>query len=280
MYKRVVLSTLLAAATGFAGPALAADLDAILYSPNLPVTQPVEIGNGWYLRGDFGYSLSSEGAASEYTSVVVSPFATSSDTYTSSGLSDEWSGGVGVGYRFTEYLRTDATVDFGQGRFGGTRDSATPCLGEPTGTTCPSTDSGDYTTMSLLANGYVDLGTYAGFTPYVGAGAGMARVRWGTITNSSLCSDGTGTCASSTTETYEHPGEDSWRFTYALMAGMSYSLSKNLQLDLGYRYQKINSGEMFGFDSTSTAAGASGTQAYDNGFEKHEIRAGLRYSLW
>jgi hypothetical protein len=29
-----------------------------------------------------------------------------------------------------------------------------------------------------MANGYVDLGTFAGFTPYVGAGAGVTRVAW------------------------------------------------------------------------------------------------------
>ena len=64
------------------------------------------------------------------------------------------------------------------------------------------------------------------------------------------------------------------------MAGLSYDITENLKLDVGYRYQNIDSGPMFGYDSDSQLAGASGVQAYDRGFETHEIRAGLRYELW
>jgi opacity protein-like surface antigen len=34
------------------------------------------------------------------------------------------------------------------------------------------------------------------------------------------------------------------------------------------------------FDSANIVAGAAGYQAVDKGFEKHEVRVGLRYSLW
>ena len=72
----------------------------------------------------------------------------------------------------------------------------------------------------------------------------------------------------------------SWRFTYALMAGLAYDVSKSMKVDLGYRYRHIDGGSMFQFDPATMAAGASGTQGSDPGFDTHEVRLGLRYSLW
>ena len=75
-------------------------------------------------------------------------------------------------------------------------------------------------------------------------------------------------------------GDQSWRFTYALMAGLAYDVSQNLKLDLGYRYRHIDGGPMFNFDPATIAAGAGGTQGEDPGFTSHEVRLGLRYALW
>lgn len=282
MFKRVLLSSAAALLVGMISSAHAADLDNIIYSPNLPETQPVEIGNGWYLRGDLGYSFKTSGAANSYRVFTAGPPASySTNAFTSSSQKSEFSGGLGMGYNFTDYFRADATFDFMRGRFNGTTTSATACPGMPAGTTCASNDRASFSAYSLMANGYVDLGTYAGFTPYVGAGAGMTQVRWDALTNSSYCVDGGAVCPTpATVAPVQHPGVNSWRFTYALMAGMSYNISNNLKLDVGYRYQKVGSGGMFGFDSASAGAGATGNQASDRGIAKHEIRAGLRYSLW
>ena len=57
---RIVVTSCIAALTGFVSPMQAADLDQILYGSELPVTQTVEIGSGWYLRGDLGYQVSTE----------------------------------------------------------------------------------------------------------------------------------------------------------------------------------------------------------------------------
>ncbi len=64
------------------------------------------------------------------------------------------------------------------------------------------------------------------------------------------------------------------------MAGVSYDVSRNIKLDMGYKYSKIGSGNQAAFDSTNIAAGAAGYQVVDKGFAKHEVRVGLRYSLW
>ncbi len=63
--------------------------------------------------------------------------------------------------------------------------AATPCAivlpsvitGLPTITpqTCVGHSDSEIHRWDLLANGYLDLGTWDGFTPYIGAGAGVTR---------------------------------------------------------------------------------------------------------
>ena len=47
------------------------------------------------------------------------------------------------------------------------------------GVVCASTDHSSYSAWLLLANAYADIGTWYGFTPYVGAGIGGAHVQLG-----------------------------------------------------------------------------------------------------
>ncbi len=129
-----------------------------------------------------------------------------------------------------------------------------------------------------MVNGYVDLGTYVGITPYVGGGLGYTYVDWGPLSDSLFCTGPA--CPVALLANSEHDGDQSWRFTYAAMVGLAYDVSTNLKVDLGYRYRRIEGGPMFAFDPGSIAAGASGTQADDPGFSSHEVRIGLRYALW
>lgn len=255
MFMRLAAASGISALTGIAAPAYAADLDDIIYAQELPVTQTVEIGSGWYLRGDLGYSVKTRGAASSSLNFTAGPPTYTASNFDRSSIDNDWSGAIGVGYSFTDYLRGDLTFDYSEGRFRGT-----------TGTTVDTQEIEQY---GFMANAYADLGTFVGFTPYVGAGAGITRVNWGALTRDQLVGVDT-----------SHPGKESWRFTYAFMAGVSYDIAKNLKLDLGYRYSKVDGGPQFGYDAATAAAGARGVQAYDNGIEKHEMRAGLRYSLW
>lgn len=277
MFIRIAVTSCIAALTGLATSARAADLDDIIYAQELPVTQPVEIGSGWYLRGDLGYSVKTRGAASSYSVFTAGSPATYTDTaFNSSSLDGDWSGTLGVGYNFTDYLRGDLTFDYSRGDFAGTTSSAAACDGLGVGQ-CASADTQDYEQYGFMANAYVDLGTFVGFTPYVGAGAGITRVTWDTYNNDQSC---VGTLCGGTATDGTRSGTESWRFAYALMTGVSYDLTNELKLDLGYKYSKVKSGNQSSFDATRVAGGAAGYQVSDNGFEKHEVRVGLRYDLW
>ncbi len=274
-FSRFLMAGLIAAAAST--QAIAADYDPPIIVDKAPEFVPVEIGNGWYLRGDIGYTFGADVTDANYrvfNAGVYTPAA-----FNSSSLDDNYVWGIGFGYQFNSWLRADATFEGHQNDFTGTAAVALPCAGGGAGDTCSTNFSSQATTYSTLANVYGDLGTYAGFTPYVGAGAGMSRVQWGATTSVQNCV-GAGCPVVPAPVTSLHPGESSWRFTYALMAGVAYDVSQNLKVDLGYKFKQISGGDMFNFDPASAGAGATGMQGTDDGLVQHEVRLGVRYSLW
>jgi opacity protein-like surface antigen len=130
-----------------------------------------------------------------------------------------------------------------------------------------------------MLNGYVDLGTLAGFTPYLGAGIGATYVDWSNVNAVATCIDGATGCGAGSSGV-RYPGQSDWRFTYALMAGVSYDVAANVKIDLGYRFSHVAGGDMFGYSSADSAAGAAGTMGRDGSLSRHEIRIGLRITTW
>lgn len=261
---------------------LAADYEPSLYPAEEPVVdeyKPVEIGSGWYIRGDIGYAVRSSDTIEPYRTYNGGIYGT--HAWDTARVKSEWDFSAGVGYRYNDWLRGDATFDAFRGSFKGTTSDPFSC-GDPliVTTTCASNDNAAFTAYSAMANVYADLGTFVGITPYVGAGAGVTWLNWGTLTNSSYCVDGTAACPAGAATTTTHPGIGEMRLTWALMAGASYDISKNLKLDMGYRFRKISAGDMFGFDTASRTAGATGAQGRDKGLTSHDIRVGLRYEIW
>jgi opacity protein-like surface antigen len=286
MRRTFRILTSMAFAALMSGSALAADLDQIINAPQEDAYVPVEIGTGWYIRGDISYDIqtSTSGSYRTYGEVSAGPpptYAYGSADYDNFEYEagNDWS--VGMGYQFNSYLRGDLTAGYWKRGVYGTDNDTAPCLtGFATAVGCRSVDTNTATGWELMANAYADLGTYVGITPYLGAGLGMTRVSYSDLTNTAECYDATGAAISTCGYTAVHPGEDSYRFTWALMAGASYDLSKNLKFDLGYRFSHVAGGSMFGFDPATAALGATGVQGEDDGFSTHQIKAGLRYAVW
>ena len=283
--KASLRTLILATAAALPLPALAADYDPPIVIDQPVEEVPVEVGSGWYLRGDIGYNFDLQARGDfDFRDFDPASGTYSPDSFDTASVGDGVTWGVGVGYNFTDMVRADFTVDGFRADFDGTTSSAGPCVGDPpfVGTNCRSEDNADAVALSLLANGYVDLGTYVGFTPYVGGGLGYTYIDWGTLNGSNFCVDGAvAACpVNSVVARTENDGEQSWRFTYALMAGIAYDVSQNLKIDLGYRYRRIEGGPMFAFDAGSVGGGATGGAGDDPGFSSHEVRLGLRYALW
>ncbi|PSJ57275.1 porin family protein [Mesorhizobium ephedrae] len=241
-------------ASSVAVPALAADYiePPVIEAP--PVVEEVyaapDVG-GWYIRGDIDYHWTNF-RNGDY---ILYGAPGQRGKFDDGDLKGAMSLGAGIGYQVNDYFRVDLTGDyFFDADFEGSTSGF--CGGVP----CTSTDRSSMSAFLLLANAYVDLGTYHGFTPYVGAGIGGAHIKWDKLVND----DDNGRT--------EHDGGSEWRFAYAAMAGVSYCLTNRTKLDFGYRYSRIEGGDMFGYANNAGPG-------FDDGFDVHEVRGGLRYQF-
>lgn len=219
------------------GAAMAADMPDIGFAPP-PEVQ--EFGSNWYLRGDVGYvwhdtpSLSVAGITEQ--DVAWGP-------YRLGGVSQDesWSIGGGFGVKATEWLRFDFTADYrGKADF--------------SGNSFGTTFSGSADSWVLLANAYLDLGTWSGITPYVGAGIGGAGVTPSGVNDGIVTAD----------------FDTEWALAWGLMAGASIALSPNWAIDVGYRYLSI--------DDMDFRDGAD-NQLYVRDQSSQEVRIGARYLI-
>jgi opacity protein-like surface antigen len=210
-----------------------------------PVDDRVEFGTGWYIRGDLAYARDSLPNIGEL------------GTYPNASPRNTFSMGLGGGYKFTNWFRTDLTADFRQ--------------------PLRSTDVATRADVSggrwdALANGYIDLGTWWGFTPYVGAGVGGAwgRAKITTYDAAISCTNGgTVLCFHSRT-----PVALAW----ALMAGAAYEIMPHFYLDIGYRYLNLGSYSFWDPSEQASITAFTGNAATARS-QVQEIRLGLRYLI-
>ncbi|MGH6844347.1 MAG: outer membrane beta-barrel protein [Methylocella sp.] len=266
----------LATLCNLAVPAAGAD-----FGPPIPVLGPplapdrVEFASNWYIRGDIAY------AGETYPN--ISPFTFGS----SPSVLNTYSAGIGGGYKVNNYFRTDLILDY-RSQIHAVGDGATNCFinvdnptplqPNPRPATCIGHSDSEIHRWDLLANGYLDLGTWDGFTPYIGAGAG---VTWSRINQSvkftfngfpcqAMCgfTDGSNIV---TFADFDHSQSSMiYRFAWAVMAGVSIAMTDHALLDVGYRY--LDLGTVTGL---SSATGASVTQR----IRANELRAGVRYMI-
>lgn len=228
--------------------AYAADLPAPIFveEPELP---QVQIGGGWYLRGDIGYKV--------YRDPKVS-FA--SVDFKNEELDPTGVVGVGIGYRVNDYLRTDLTLDYEwNSDFRGTAD----CIDVSCTGIAYSNEFATLDVWTVLWNIYADLGYYNGFTPYVGAGVGASYVSVKNV--NAIHANG---------RRVKYPSGNKWNFSWALMAGAAYEIDENWTVDAGYRYLNIGEVQTKSFASNGEVTGIK----YEN-LAAHEVRVGLRYEF-
>jgi opacity protein-like surface antigen len=213
---------------------------------------PVEIGSGWYLRGDLGYRLyASPGLVYTETATPL--------TGTSAG--GAFSFGGGFGYQFSENFRGDLTADYAlPATFRGTLVGA--CTA---GADC--VHSMDVSVGTVMANAYWDLATIGSMTPYVGAGVGVAYVT--TSGNSAVDLNGPTTVAV--------PGASQFNFAWALMGGATWEMSPDVLVDLTFRLASFGSART---GPVPAAAGGDDTSPITTGnIIAPEIRMGMRYRI-
>ncbi|SFO47664.1 Opacity protein [Mesorhizobium sp. NFR06] len=266
-------------------PALAADYDPPIYADQAPDYQPVEVGSGWYLRGDVGYAFSHPFKHEETSSGTLNSFTDESSLFT---------GSIGMGYHVNDYLRVELnggilpTDKFAaKDKLGATCDGHTlvddgfgTINSVATSQACDLSDNASNKGYSVMANGYVDLGTYVGLTPYIGGGIGLAYNKYYRSLGARDCvevpanSAGTGGFFCDDPAGYEGQTDTAAKFNlaYSIAAGLSYQVTKNVSVDLGYEYFSVPSAKYVAYDG--------GAFNIRKGIDYQTVKLGLRYDLW
>lgn len=120
--------------------------------------------------------------------------------------------------------------------------------------------------MSVMANAYYEFDTKTKVSPYIGAGLGWARLRTaatGEIVDIILPGGATGSIPFSGSE---HRNNFAWN----IQAGLSYTITPNWVMDLGYRYTDLG-------HTKSSAVTDSGTSSAKYKIKTQEVSLGIRY---
>ena len=293
----------------------AADLPAPPPMP-APVITPLLETSGWYLRGDVGIGshknpklrttpdplagqttgwcggVDSNGNQDCYSN-LTGDYRFHNPTLSHSTFVD-----LGIGYQLNQWLRADATVSW---RGGAHLQAVDQMLvngvytqnwydasgnyvgnngGMPYNQSLRNFYRGQVSSIVGMVNGYIDLGTFWGVTPYVGAGVGVAQNRISGLTDQGHSyTNGSGW----PTGGYFSDGKKT-NFAWALMAGLSYSVTSNLKLEVGYRYMnlgKMASGASHCFNGSGANGGFDSCKwkVSSSKLESHDVRIGMRWML-
>ena len=120
-----------------------------------------------------------------------------------------------------------------------------------------------------MANAYVDLGTWCGVTPFVGAGVGLASHKLAGLNDvgGGAATGGIGIA----------PDTNQANFAWAVMAGLSLNVTPNLKMELGYRY--VDMGSIT--SNPIQCASPNGCYRETQGFHvaSQDVRLGFRYAF-
>jgi opacity protein-like surface antigen len=256
---------------------MAADLPPPLPPPVYRAPIAVETG-GWYLRGDVGVGMQNF-KSFDFTQTNAATGGPWPATWNidQKDIKDTFLIGAGIGYQWSNWLRFDFTGEYRADvkfkALGSYVNFPNPGLGR-----AADLYDGDHSAVVLLANVYLDLGTWWCLTPFVGVGAGTAYHRTAALTDIGINTDGLGASA------YGFANQDhtQWNFAWAAHAGVAYNVTNNVKIEFAYRYLNmgnVNTAEVL--CGTSGCGTGGGPRAYYTltNFYSNDFRIGMRFLL-
>src|SRR4029079_6137877 len=201
---------------------------------DMPQPVPEIVVRGWYLRGDIGYSNQH---VDELDNALYDSYDSVDNIYKDFDGAPFFA--AGIGYRWNHWFRTDITGEYrSKSDFDGL-DIAT--IG---GATIPDNYTAKKSEWVALLNGYLDIGTWHGITPFVGAGVGAANIKISDFTDVGVNVD--------SVAFMDNTAE--WNFAWAAYAGLAFDVTDAFTVELAYRFLDLGdaqSGDLVGFDGTN-----------------------------
>ena len=228
---------------------------------DMPQPVPEIVVRGWYLRGDIGYSNQH---VDELDNALYDSYDSVDNIYKDFDGAPFFS--AGIGYRWNHWFRTDITGEYrSKSDFDGL-DIAHQGVFPPE---IPDNYTAKKSEWVALLNGYLDIGTWHGITPFVGAGVGAANIKISDFTDVGVNVDSVAF----------GDNHDEWNFAWAAYAGLAFDVTDAFTVELAYRFLDLGdaqSGDLVGFD---------GTNNIDNPMKfkditSHDLKLGVRYTFW
>jgi opacity protein-like surface antigen len=262
-------------------------------APRLPSPAPAGAEfSGWYLRGDVGAGINaSEPDLQNLSDPIAAGVSrgflstSASQAFNNTTLSPYEMIDLGVGYQFDNWFRTDVTLEY---RAGATlqslytlADPASPSFGGPLQTA--DFYRANVSSFIGLVNGYVNLPVFWGVSPFVGAGVGFANNTVSGFTDQGV---GIASFGSLGPSGGYFSNSSKTSFAWALMAGLDFAISRDLKVELGYRYLDYGSigtgsshclaGTLGGVFNTASCSGrVANAISSRNRLASNDIRLGL-----
>jgi opacity protein-like surface antigen len=222
----------------------AANLPPLPEAPPLP---PAEFAGNWYIRGDVGIASYSTNRWTQPVTGLSPGDQLLSAGFISKSIQGSALIGAGLGYQLNQWLRADVTAEYRTAvGLRGVFQETTFNPFAPLALLRQNEYPGTLQSSVVMANAYADLGTWYGITPYAGVGVGLARHDLDGFADSGIVQTGTAFNSNNTPNgpltpvAFSRVADKTWtNLAWALMAGLSYDITSNLKLDLGYRYMNL-----------------------------------------
>lgn len=252
-------TALLVAAAVVVGASATAQAADLLPPPPVEMPPPPPEFSGWYLRADVGVGATQvSGWRNTLAPVNLRGDAPPAVFPVFASLGDVAHFGAGFGYQYNNWIRGDLTGEYRTGA----RYSAAVGWANQFGQFGADVYSGFFNTALFMANGYVDLGTWHGISPFVGGGIGAA-FNW----MNGFIDHGFG-YARDTSNT---------NFAWQVTGGIGYAITPNLRLEVAYRYLDLgtfHSNPISCIDFT-----ACWGERHSFNVASHDVKLGFRYII-
>jgi opacity protein-like surface antigen len=259
-------SYLLGAALGSAlmfavcAPANAADIYEGGLKGGYDVPPPPPTDRGFYFKGYVGAADANVG------DIWTEDFATNSFSVHHKDIKSSPLFGLGIGWQRNHWLRFDLTGEYRGDALFVAQDSYPGGVGFDPGT---NEYQADIRSWMGLANAYIDMGNWCGFTPFIGAGIGFA-----TLTVDGMKDVNNAIDPNSVAYGASHTKTN---FAYAFYAGGSFDVTSQVALELTYRYADLGSAQSGRVTTFDGAASNSGVFIKD--VTSNDVMLGMRYKF-
>jgi opacity protein-like surface antigen len=253
------------AASLLSSAALAADMPSIAPPPQYYAPPPPADFGGWYLRGDIG--MTNQSLKSLDSNASANVISTSGLGFDSAPLF-----GVGVGYQVNNWFRADVTAEYrGRANLHGTQTVVTA------GGTAFRADnySGSKSEVLVLANAYVDLGTWWCVTPFIGAGVGASYNRISGFRDDGIGNQ-FGVALPVSVTNFADAGK--WNLAWAAHAGLAYKVTPNVTVEFAYSYVNLGSGSPGPFTAFDNSASGPTSIVLKN-ITSNDLKLGVRWNF-